>query len=335
MKRLTALLMAALLVLAVCPAIAEGPVTPVIVEELPEWLNAPSQQEKTEGIVCGDFEYQLLDDGTAGIIAYTGRDKMLTLPDVLDGVPVSAIGTRAFSGNGKLTEVVIPEGITRLGNAAFSSCRKLTSVTLPNSLVQLGENPFVNCGKLTEFRLSPEHPALAVESGMLSNHAEQTLICCLPALEENDCTVPEGILTIGCDAFSGCSTLSAITLPDSLTVIGDRAFAACTSLTALELPASLKTIGEEAFRSCSALTQLHIPDGLAVIAPGTFRGCSGLTDIRLPDGLTIIGAEAFDHCTSLPSITLPKSLCELGDKASITVTSLQRSPCRTAWPPLV
>ena len=284
MKKFTALLMASLLVLTVCPAITEGPVTPVIVEELPEWLNVPSQQEEPEGIACGDFVYQLSDDGTAEITSYTGRDKTLTLPDVLDGVPVSAVGSRVFAGNGKLTDVVIPEGITSLGNAAFSGCRKLTSVTLPNSLVQLGENPFMNCGKLTEFRLSAEHPVLTVENGLLSNRAEQTLICCLPALEPNDCTVPEGILTIGCDAFSGCSTLSTITLPDGLTAIGDRAFAACTGLTALELPASLKTIGEEAFRSCSALTQLHIPDGIAVIAPGTFRGCSSLTDIRLPSG---------------------------------------------------
>lgn len=200
--------MAALLVLAVCPTIAEGPVTPVIVEELPEWLSAPSQQEKTEGIVCGDFEYQLLDDGTAGIIAYTGRDKLLTLPDVLDGVPVSAIGTRAFSGNGKLTEVVIPEGITHLGNAAFSSCRKLTSVTLPSTMTYISPSMFYN------------------------NFALESL------------TIPEGVHQIDPYALFCCNSLKEIVIPEGVTLLDEFVLAECTGLERITLPDSLTEIRE-------------------------------------------------------------------------------------------
>ena len=43
-------------------------------------------------------------------------------------------------------------------------------------------------------------------------------------------TIPDGVTSIGCDAFSCCESLKEITIPDSVTSIGNEAFSWCESL---------------------------------------------------------------------------------------------------------
>ena len=49
-------------------------------------------------------------------------------------------------------------------------------------------------------------------------------------------------------AFSGCTSLTAITIPDSVTNIGVGVFFDCTSLTEITIPDSVTSIGYYAFR---------------------------------------------------------------------------------------
>ena len=46
-------------------------------------------------------------------------------------------------------------------------------------------------------------------------------------------TIPEGVTSIGLDAFFGCSGLTTVTIPSSVTNIGDDAFKNCTQLTTI------------------------------------------------------------------------------------------------------
>ena len=48
-------------------------------------------------LTCGDYAYQLLEDGSARITAYTGDATELAVPAELDGHPVQEIGDLAFS----------------------------------------------------------------------------------------------------------------------------------------------------------------------------------------------------------------------------------------------
>jgi hypothetical protein len=85
----------------------------------------------------------------------------------------------------------------------------------------------------------------------------------------------------------------SVTIPNGVTSIGDDAFYNCYGLTSVTIPTSVTSIGLEAFRACSGLTSLTIPNGVKFIEVSAFEGCSGLTSVTIPSTVTSIGADAF------------------------------------------
>ena len=65
-------------------------------------------EEARETFTSGDFEYVLLENGTAEITRYNGEAVNLEIPDTLDGYGVTAIGDRSFSFCDSLLSITIP-----------------------------------------------------------------------------------------------------------------------------------------------------------------------------------------------------------------------------------
>jgi hypothetical protein len=62
----------------------------------------------------------------------------VTIPDTINGLPVTSIGSGAFAWCSSLTSVTIPDTVTSIGGGAFENCTSLTTITVdalnPNSL---------------------------------------------------------------------------------------------------------------------------------------------------------------------------------------------------------
>ena len=136
----------------------------------------------------GGYKYILLEDGTAEIVAYTGKAETLDVPDALDVYRVTSIGDWAFYFCTSLTSTTLPDSVVSIGDYAFYSCDSLTSITLPDSLTSIGAEAFSFCDSLTSI------------------------------------TIPDSLTSIGDSAFFSCDSLTSITLPDSVTSIGTDAF---------------------------------------------------------------------------------------------------------------
>ena len=70
--------------------------------------------------------------------------------------------------------------------------------------------------------------------------------------------IPDGVTSIGEEAFFNCNLLESVTFNESLESIGERAFAWCVSLTNVALPAGLSAVEHRAFEGCSSLAAVSL-----------------------------------------------------------------------------
>ena len=109
-------------------------------------------------------------------------------------------------------------------------------------------------------------------------------------------TIPDGVTSIGSEAFYGCSGLTSVTIPDGVTSIGYYAFEGCSGLTSVTIPDSVTDIRGRAFYGCSGLTSVTIGDGVTSIGDKAFYNCTSLQQLTIPDGVTSYGADCFEGC---------------------------------------
>ncbi len=249
----------------------------------------------------GNLTYRISDDEVT-ITDCDSSATSVTIPETIDGYPVTSIGRYAFVRRADLTSITIPNSVTSIGGAAFCDCTGLTSVTIPNSVTSIGGGAFSGCTGLTNITIPDS--VTSIGGTAFSGCTGLTSI-----------TIPNSVTSIGDFAFSDCTALTNIAIPDSVTSIGKYFFRKCTSLTSITIPNSVTSIGEEAFYDCTSLTSVTIPDSVTSIDNRAFSGCTSLTSIVIPDSVISIGAAAFSGCTSLASIVIPDSVTSIGISA--------------------
>ncbi len=190
-----------------------------------------SAEDKT----YGDLYYQT--DGKQVIItgckaAYMGGSKLITIPEKIEGLPVTAIGSSAFK-NSDVVSVTISEGVKSIGDQAFCFASDLTTINLPSTVETIGEE----CFRETKIRSI----TLPDKVKTIPEGAFQTCV----KLEE--VKLGKNTATIGKGAFDGDTALTEIELPDTLKTVGDHAFFGCTGISRIDVPYSVTSIGETAF----------------------------------------------------------------------------------------
>lgn len=93
------------------------------------------------GTPSGDYCYDDIG-GAASIVGYTGVDTILTIPAMLDGLPVTTIGYGAFMSC-SLTSVTLPDSVTTIDGQAFYACA-LDSLDLGNGVTSIGLMAFAH-----------------------------------------------------------------------------------------------------------------------------------------------------------------------------------------------
>ncbi|WP_370740113.1 leucine-rich repeat protein [Ruminococcus sp.] len=167
-------------------------------------------------------------------------------------------------------------------------------------------------------------PHFEIQNGVLTK-------CRMSGVEENvTVTIPDGVTSIGKDAFGGCDALKSITISDSVISIGDKVFAGCTTLENITIPNGVINIENYAFAGCNSLQSINVSEGNS-----NYLSCGGVlfdksksvlikypegekdTSYIIPDGVTSIGDFAFMYCISLKSITIPENVTS--DEVTVTV----------------
>ena len=264
------------------------------------------------------------NNGALTLTSYTGSGRTVTIPGLTNGLPVVAIGEKAFLDCAGLVSITIPNSITNFGVSAFDGCTNLLAVFFQGN--------------------SPENsPLIGAAAGVFSDDPNVTLYYLqgttgwegayngLPEVQWNPDVLNELIystnddvititgysgaggaiaipsvinsLPVGCiagNAFFNCASLTGITFPNTLTNLGDLAFADCTALTGVVLPNLV--LGNDVFSNCVALTNVVFAVSVTNISGAEFFGCAALASVIVPTNVATIGDSAFQNCYNLDAV---------------------------------
>ena len=158
---------------------------------------------------------------------------------------VVGLGTDAFYGSNKMTELVLPQNLKYIAGGALDYCSSLTKLTLPEGIT-LRSYALRHSG-LIFIRIPGKAQQLADYHGQLSTLSWRTSV-----------ELAEGVETLPVGAFQFDSKLERVKLPSTLRRIGKNAFVGCESLKMIDIPSSVESMGRVVdFGEC-ALREIHV-----------------------------------------------------------------------------
>ncbi len=253
----------------------------------------------------GDYEYEILDDGTVEINKYNGTASSVSVPSTVDGKKVTKIGSWAFFDCNSLTSVTIPNGVTSIEESAFSNCTSLTGITIPNSVTRIGGWVFYHCTSLKNINI----PDSVISIGDVAfydtaiyynNWVNDVLYIGNHIIEvrvSEDFYIDKNIVTIADGAFddTGVTNINVD--------INNKNYSSKNGVLYNKNKTELIR-----YPAGKADTSFTIPNTVNIIKEGAFGSCGYLKSVAIPDSVTDIGRYAFAYCTDLSKISMSKNI---------------------------
>ena len=253
------------------------------------------------------------------------------LKEVSFAAGTKSIPSHILKNSPSVEKINLPVGLLKIGDYAFSDCPELSNITLPATLTDMGQYTFKNCTALIKITIPRNVTSGSCLFNGCTNLTDITFSAGTksipgkflyesPAVETVN--LPNGLMTIGDQAFAYCYNLKDIVLPSSITDLGEKTFYQCKSLKSLTIPQNV-TAGSDLFQYCTNLKEIIFAVGIKTIPDGFLRSAYNVEKVVLPEGLLTIGDQAFRHCYSLKSITFPTSLTNFGFGSFFECISLE------------
>lgn len=239
---------------------------------------------------ASDFAYTA-DGGEVTITDYVGTSEHVLIPDTIDGLPVTALGHRAFYEK-TVTTVVVPDSVTEIGAACFSGDNYLVSLKLPDGLKRLPPASLESCMRLYDFDL-PQSLEKIYSSVFEFNYYLTHL------------TLPSSLTEIEQLNFIGLYGLQSLTLAE------DNAAFKLDETNGLLMTADGTRL-LHCFSDIVPAEEIILPEGLKTVDPFAFHYDYDVKRIVLPEGVETIGAMAFAMCPNLTEIVIPASVTDIG-----------------------
>ncbi len=286
--------------------------------------------------------------GNYHITKYCGSEAKVSIPEEYRGKPVDTINTLAFSAATSITELYIPDTVTKIEKNAFNACNNIETIRIPFIGDSLStKNIFGYIFGTDSYEMQKAFVPANLHKVIISDQVE----------------------TIQGYAFYGCGMIDTIDTPAQLRGMRNEVFAG-TSISEFTISDTMEYIFDS-FEGCDKLQKIHISSLNKLLSMSTnsflgafpksddspclyiegkkvedidipagvttlrvFSGFSGIRKITIPDSVTdmdfafysckdleevVFAGESqikrfdctFTNCTSLKTITIPKSIKEL------------------------
>lgn len=295
------------------------------------------------------FVYSIENDKVI-ITDYNGEpDGTLTIPEKIEGKPVTVLGDSALRGLSGLTGVVLPSTLKKIDICAFTNT-SIVSVHIPASVEEIDGYAFYSCPDLRSITVDGNSKYFcADENGILYNKDKTILIRYPQALSLKEFTLPDSIITVEVCAFENNTELEKINFNAGLRTIENQAFNSCKKLNNISLPSQLETIGQLAFYETAHFLDeskwesgvlyigdylictdhklngtYKIKDGTRLMAYGALDYNPELEEIIVPSSVKIISRSAFTNNGKLAKIEIPETVEKIEPYAFQNCSGLKR-----------
>ena len=179
-------------------------------------------------------------------------------------------------------------------SGAFQECKSLTDLKIGYSpeVTDTGTNVFNGCTALQSVNLFEAFPNLtSIGNFTFSGCAALKTIYSANLKQEGAIMIPEGVTSIGQEAFYNCDNIKYLSLPSTITYLGPSIIRDSSGLEFVDFNENANAINLDNW--------------------GHFSGCSGLKAVSLPDGIEIINNRFMVSCSNLQAVYLPANLKQM------------------------
>ncbi len=327
--------------------------------------------KNTKSLMNGVFSYTPLTAIDLSKCSLTGTSTFEQCTELteIDLSNQDHIYDSTFAGCSKLERVNFGNKLTGIGDSAFRNCISLTEVILPDTVTKFDDDNYSSGSKGRIFA-----GCTSLKYVKLSNNLTRISSHCFDECPIERIIIPASVQSIQDYAFYKCTELEEIQILGKTTSIGSQCFtSAATDFTAyiykdspahvyltnnpreytikfiasldifnfeeneetstatlvscipsaigeVTVPAtspngySVTAISNKAFYNCSSVTKINLPDTIQKIGDNAFDLCAKLTDMNIPTSLKHIGNEVFKN-SKIKDITLPDGIEYVGDYA--------------------
>lgn len=256
------------------------------------------------------LEYEVVDDHVV-ITKYTDSTERteITVPDELDGKPV-----------------------TEIKDFSLFNAESLKTIYIGKNVQTIGEWSMTNNQHLEQFVVDEENPYFCSVDGVLFTKDMKTIVYFPPAKN------------IEFNKYGDAQNKTTYAIPEGVEIIRSKAFYKCYYVEDITIPSTVKRIEEKAFHRTAALYQITLPEGLEYIGKDAFAYCfsenyenatnpNSKTEIVIPSTVKEIGEYAFFNCEKVSKVTmLPKeNEIKLGKIWSPSTKGKENKDCEIIW----
>ena len=210
--------------------------------------------------------------------------------------------------NTEITDLVIPEGVTKISYTSFNGLTNIQTITLPSTLTSWEYKAFADCSGVTDvyclanpvtltwsesennFKAEKETQMHVLDVEMWKSKFPNANATFVNDMTQVGYTATSVVNAFGVDIFPGATAMygnffdsetgkgNAI-FGGNLTAVADNAFSGVTALTGIDLPVGITTIGANAFKGCTGLTTINLPASITTFSADAFAGLENTTDV--------------------------------------------------------
>lgn len=287
-------------------------------------IDTSSYNITDKGSLSDDVNWFVYDNG---LLEITGKG---SIPSYSEG------NAPWYQYKDTITSILVRSSIMGIGSSAFYGCNKLTEITLP--FVGTGRSATgytSNFGYIFGYTKDDAHTDSSCNLKVGDVYSKQAgcsynnEVYYVYQINGNtryyryyDYKTPSSIKTvtitdatqIPSGAFANNKNVTKIVLNDGVTSIGDYAFQ--NNPWYNNLTDEFVTIGDNVLIKYNGTkSSVTIPDTVKHIAGGVFKNSNKISEVILPNELLSIGQNAFKNCAALTTLTIPKSVSKIGSNA--------------------